>query len=247
VYLPPHFAAPDAAAVAAFVAAAASADLITFDGVKPVASLIPVLWDRGPARPAQDGPAQDGPAQDGPAQDRPAPAPDGPAPDGPERGAHGRLLGHLALANPQWRSVAAGSSALAIVHGPQAYVSPAWYPSKARHGRVVPTWNYVTVHFTGTLTVHQDPGWLRDVVTRLTERHEAGRPHPWAVSDAPPDYLEGQLRGIVGVELVIDTVEAKHKLSQNRGADDQAAVVAALRGEPGSGAAEIAALMSAGS
>ncbi len=235
MYLPPHFTAPDAAAVAAFVDAAASADLVTFDGVKPVASLIPVLWDRGSGRP---GPGWPGPTD--------GPAPDGLAPDGPERGAHGRLLGHLALANPQWRSVAAGSSALAIVHGPQAYVSPAWYPSKARHGRVVPTWNYVTVHFTGTLTVHRDPGWLRDVVTRLTERHEAGRPHPWAVSDAPPDYLEGQLRGIVGVELVIDTVEAKHKLSQNRGADDQAAVVAALRGEPGSGAAEIAALMSAG-
>ncbi len=158
---------------------------------------------------------------------------------------HGRLLGHLALANPQWQSVAAGSSALAIVHGPQAYVSPAWYPSKARHGRVVPTLNYVTVHFTGTLTVHRDPGWLRDVVTRLTERHEAGRPHPWAVSDAPPDYLEGQLRGIVGVELDIATVEAKHKLSQNRGADDRAAVIAALRGEPGGGAAQIAGLMSA--
>jgi transcriptional regulator len=234
VYLPPHFAAPDAAAVAAFVAAAAAADLVTFDGTKPVASLIPVLWDREP-----DGPEPAGPGPGGP-------GPDGPQPDRPELSGHGRLLGHLALANPQWRSVADGSSALAIVHGPQAYVSPAWYPSKARHGRVVPTWNYVTVHFTGTLTVHRDPGWLRDVVTRLTERHEAGRPHPWAVSDAPPDYLDGQLRGIVGVELVIDTVEAKHKLSQNRGADDQAAVVAALRGEPGSGAAEIAALMSAG-
>ena len=235
MYLPPHFAAPDAAAVAAFVDAAAAADLITFDGTKPVASLIPVLWDRAP-----DGPQPAGPGRGGPGHDRPEP-------DRPELPGHGRLLGHLALANPQWRSVADGSSALAIVHGPQAYVSPAWYPSKARHGRVVPTWNYVTVHFTGALTVHRDPGWLREVVTRLTERHEAGRPHPWAVSDAPPDYLDGQLRGIVGVELVIDTVEAKHKLSQNRGADDQAAVVAALRGEPGTGAAEIAALMSAGS
>lgn len=210
MYLPPHFAGPDGAAVAAFVAAVAAADLVTFDGAKPVASLIPVLWDRE------------------------------------EAAGHGRLVGHLALANPQWRSVAPGSAALAIVHGPQAYVSPAWYPSKARHGRVVPTWNYVTVHFTGVLTVHRDAGWLRDVVTRLTGRHEAGRPHPWAVSDAPPDYLEGQLRGIVGVELAIDTVEAKHKLSQNRGADDRAAVIAALRGEPGSGPAEIAALMSAG-
>ena len=140
--------------------------------------------------------------------------------------------------------MAAGTTALAIVHGPQAYVSPAWYPSKARHGRVVPTWNYVTVHFTGPLTVHRDPEWLRDVVTRLTQRHETRRREgagssgaaPWAVTDAPPDYINGQLRGIVGVELTIATVEAKHKLSQNRGADDRAAVAEALRAEPGPGA-----------
>ncbi|HUY46960.1 MAG TPA: FMN-binding negative transcriptional regulator [Streptosporangiaceae bacterium] len=209
MYLPAHFAAADAAEVAAFVDAAAVADLVTFDGTKPVASLIPVIWDTDAGEP-------------------------------------GRLLGHLALANPQWQSVAAGSDALAIVHGPQAYVSPSVYPSKARHGRVVPTWNYVTVHFTGPLTVHRDPEWLRDVVTRLTRRHEAGRPAPWAVTDAPPDYINGQLRGIVGVELAIATVEAKHKLSQNRGADDQAAVTGALRGEPSPGAAAIAALMPAG-
>ena len=206
VYLPAHFTAPQTADVAAFVAAVAAADLITFDGVKPVASLIPIIWDR-------------------------------------ETGEHGRLLGHLALANPQWESVAPGSSALAIVHGPQAYVSPSWYPSTARHGRVVPTWNYVAVHFTGPLTVHRDPEWLRDVVTQLTERHEAGRPAPWSVADAPPDYINGQLRGIVGVELAIATVEAKHKLSQNRSAEDQAAVTEALGAEPGPGPAAIAALM----
>jgi transcriptional regulator len=213
VYLPPHFTAPDAADVAAFVDAVAAADLVTFDGTKPVASLIPIIWDRDTADPSLDNP--------------------------------GRLLGHLALANPQWESVTAGTTALAIVHGPQAYVSPNWYPSKARHGRVVPTWNYVTVHFTGPLTVHRDPEWLRDVVTRLTRRHETG-PAPWAVTDAPPDYINGQLRGIVGVELTIATVEAKHKLSQNRSADDQASVAAALRDEPRPGAAEISALMSAG-
>jgi transcriptional regulator len=212
VYLPAHFTAPQAADVAAFVAAVGSADLVTFDGTKPVASLIPVIWDR-------------------------------------ETGEHGRLLGHLALANPQWESVAPGSSALAIVHGPQAYVSPSWYPSTARHGRVVPTWNYVTVHFTGPLTVHRDPEWLRDVVTQLTERHEAqrrqgpGAAAPWAVTDAPPDYINGQLRGIVGVELTIATVQAKHKLSQNRSAEDQAAVAEALDTEPGPGPAGIAALM----
>ena len=206
MYLPSHFTAPQTADVAAFVAAAATADLVTFDGDKPVASLIPVIWDQ-------------------------------------DTGVHGRLLGHLALANPQWQSVAPGSSALAIVHGPQAYVSPSWYPGTARHGRKVPTWNYVTVHFTGPLTVHRDPEWLRDVVTRLTRRHEDHRDAPWAVTDAPPDYINGQLRGIVGVELAIDTVEAKHKLSQNRSAEDQAAVAAALAGEPGPGPAGIAALM----
>ena len=137
MYLPPHFTAPDAAGVAAFVDAVAAADLVTFDGIKPVASLIPIIWDQ-------------------------------------DAGVPGRLLGHLALANPQWQSVPAGAIALAIVHGPQAYVSPNWYPSKARHGRAVPTWNYVTVHFTGPLTVHRDPEWIRDVVTRLTRRHEAG-------------------------------------------------------------------------
>ena len=206
MYLPDHFAAPQTADIAAFVAAAATADLITFDGAKPVASLIPVIWDQ-------------------------------------DVGCRGRLLGHLALANPQWKSVAPGSSALAIVHGPQAYVSPSWYPSQARHGRVVPTWNYVTVHFTGSLTVHRDPEWLRDVVTRLTQRHEAHRAAPWAVTDAPPDYINGQLRGIVGVELAIATVEAKHKLSQNRSAEDQATVAEALDTEPGPGPAGIAALM----
>jgi transcriptional regulator len=206
VYLPPHFTAPEAAGVAAFVDAVAAADLVTFDGTNPVASLIPIIWDR-------------------------------------DSGEYGRLLGHLALANPQWQSVAAGTTALAIVHGPQAYVSPGWYPSTARHGRTVPTWNYVTVHFTGPLTVHRDPEWLRGVVTRLTERHEKPRPAPWAVTDAPPDYINGQLRGIVGVELTIAMVEAKHKLSQNRSAEDQAAVAEALRAEPGPGAADIAELM----
>jgi len=206
VYLPRHFTAEDAAEVDAFVDAVGAADLVTFDGSKPVASLIPVIWDRSEVE-------------------------------------HGRLLGHLALANAQWQSVSAGAMALAIVHGPQAYVSPSWYPSKARHGRVVPTWNYVSVHFTGPLTVHRDPEWLRDVVTRLTRRHEGSRPRPWAVTDAPPEYINSQLRAIVGVELAIDTVEAKHKLSQNRAADDQAGALEGLRGEPGTGPAAIAALM----
>jgi transcriptional regulator len=149
----------------------------------------------------------------------------------------------VALANPQWRSAGPDTIALAIVHGPQAYVSPSWYPSTARHGKMVPTWNYVSVHFTGPLTIHRDAGWLRDVVTRLTERHEAGRPHPWQVTDAPPDFIDSQLKAIVGVELTIVTVEAKEKLSQNRNPEDRAGALAGLRGEPGPGPAAIAARM----
>jgi len=214
VYLPRHFAARDAAEVAAFVDAAGAADLVTFDGTRPVASLIPVLWDR-----------------------------DGAAAGAGKAAGFGRLLGHLALANPQWRSAGPDTVALAIVHGPQAYISPSWYPSTARHGKMVPTWNYVSVHFTGPLTVHRDPGWVREVVTRLTERHEAGRPSPWHVTDAPGEFIDSQLRAIVGIELTITTVEAKEKLSQNRNPEDQAGALAGLRGEPGQGPAAIADLM----
>jgi transcriptional regulator len=157
---------------------------------------------------------------------------------------YGRLIGHLALANPQWRSVGPGTVALAIVHGPQAYVSPSWYPGTARHGKMVPTWNYVSVHFTGPLTVHRDAEWKRDIVTRLTARHEAGRPSPWHVTDAPAEFIDSQLKAIVGVELTIATVEAKEKLSQNRNPEDRAGALAGLRGEPGPGPAAVAELMS---
>ncbi len=157
----------------------------------------------------------------------------------------GRLLGHLAIANDQWKTALPGAQALAIVRGPQAYISPAWYESKARHGRVVPTWNYEAVHLTGTVTFHQDPEWLRAFVTRLTRLHEGGREQPWAVTDAPPEYIDGQLRAIVGVELTIAAVEAKQKLSQNRSELDREGVVAGLRAEPGPGTAAIADAMAA--
>ena len=217
MYLPRHFTVTDIAWIGAFVDAAATATLVTFDGTKPVATLLPVIWER-PAAPAD-------------ASDAPAPA--------------GRLLGHVALANDQWQTAAPGAEGLAIVTGPEAYISPAWYESKARHGRVVPTWNYEAVHLTGPVAFHRDPEWLRDVVTRLTRRHEAGREHPWAVSDAPPEYIDGQLRAIVGVELTVRSVEAKRKLSQNRSEQDQAGAIEGLRGEPGSGPAAIAGLMAA--
>jgi transcriptional regulator len=137
------------------------------------------------------------------------------------------------------------AEALVIVHGPQAYVSPSWYESKARHGRVVPTWNYETVHLAGKVTFQHDQEWKRGLVTRLTRLHEGTRDHPWAVSDAPPEYIDGQLRAIVGVELVITSIEAKQKLSQNRSELDRLGVVAGLRAEPGPGPAAIASEMAA--
>jgi transcriptional regulator len=142
-----------------------------------------------------------------------------------------RLLLHMARANPHWRSVGPDTPALAIVAGPQAYVSPSWYATKQEHGKVVPTWNYSAVHLSGTLTVHDDPAWLRDLVTRLTDLHESSRPDPWAVTDAPATYVDKQLRAIVGLELRIVRVEAKAKLSQNRSDEDRAGVVAGLEEE----------------
>ena len=120
--------------------------------------------------------------------------------------------------------------ALAIVRGPDAYVSPSWYPSKADHGRVVPTWNYLTAHVYGELVVHDDAAWVEDLVRRLTAKHEATTAHPWSVDDAPAGYVAGQLRAIVGLELRIARIEAKAKLSQNRSAADVDGVVAGLRG-----------------
>jgi transcriptional regulator len=151
----------------------------------------------------------------------------------PAVGQHGALLGHVARNNAQWRLPVLGD-ALVILRGPDAYVSPAWYASKAEHGRVVPTWNYLTVHVYGRLVVHDDVAWLDALVRRLTAKHETtvhppGGVPPWSVDDAPAGFIAGQLRAIVGVEVVIDRIEAKAKLSQNRPAADIDGVVAGLR------------------
>ena len=152
----------------------------------------------------------------------------------PTAGEQGALYGHVARNNDQWRKPALGES-LAIVRGPDAYVSPSWYTAKAEHGRVVPTWNYVTAHVYGRLVVHDDPAWVEDVVRRLTAKHEAapaavpGQAPEWAVDDAPRAFIEGQLRAIVGMELLISRVEAKAKLSQNRPAADVDGVISGLR------------------
>ena len=146
----------------------------------------------------------------------------------PTAGEHGTLLGHLARNNTQWQREVLGD-ALVVVHGPDAYISPSWYASKAEHGRVVPTWNYLTAHVYGQLVIHDDPVWVEDLVRRLTERHEARRPEPWSVNDAPPRFVRGQLRAIVGLEVRISRVEAKAKFSQNRPAADIDGVIAGLR------------------
>ena len=148
----------------------------------------------------------------------------------PGAGRYGRIFAHVARMNEQWTGVVDGQRALAIVHGPQAYVSPSWYAAKSEHGRVVPTWNYVTAHVYGSLVIHDDPVWLEALVRRLTDRHERASERPWTVDDAPPRFVQGQLRAIVGVEVVISRVEAKLKLSQNRPAADIDGVIAGLKG-----------------
>ena len=141
-----------------------------------------------------------------------------------------RVTGHVARGNPLWRE-ADGQSVLLLFQGPQAYVSPNWYPSKSQHGKAVPTWNYTMVQVHGTLRATQDPEWLRAFVTRLTERHEGGRAVPWHVSDAPPDYIDAMLKAIVGIEIEVTRVEGKFKLSQNRDAADRTGVVLGLEAD----------------
>jgi transcriptional regulator len=155
----------------------------------------------------------------------------------PAIGGNGALLGHVARNNDHWRQPVQGE-ALAILRGPDAYISPSWYASKTEHGRVVPTWNYKTAHVYGQLVVHDDPRWVEDLVRRLTTLHEAGNPHPWTVDDAPAAYIAGQLRAIVGVELVISRIEAKVKLSQNRPEADIAGVIEGLAASGHAAAAE---------
>jgi len=157
----------------------------------------------------------------------------------------GTVVTHMARANQHWRSIPPASRALAVVAGPQAYVSPSWYASKAEHGRVVPTWNYSTVHLVGTVTVHDDPAWVRSAVTRLTDRHERPRDEPWAVTDAPAGYVDKQLRAIVGLEMTVERVQGKAKLSQNRSEADRAGVVTGLRREGRERDAQVAEMMDA--
>ncbi|MCF3947491.1 FMN-binding negative transcriptional regulator [Acidiphilium iwatense] len=141
---------------------------------------------------------------------------------------HGRLIGHVARANPQWHALRAGAAAMAIFQAHDFYVSPNWYATKRETGRVVPTWNYEAVHAYGTVEIIEAAEPLRAIVSRLTDRHEAAEARPWHVEDAPPDYIASQLKGIVGVVVTITRIVAKRKLSQNRPEADRRGVIAAL-------------------
>ena len=155
------------------------------------------------------------------------------------------LRGHVARANPLWRS-AAGVPVLALFSGPQSYITPSWYASKARTHKVVPTWNYTVVHAHGVLRAVEDAAWLHALVSRLTAQHESGRAAPWAVADAPADYVQQMLRAIVGIEIPVDKLLGKWKISQNRDEADRQGVADGLAGEsPASAAAafEMAALV----
>ncbi len=201
MYQPSHhrFEVDDPAALLAELAAVGPATLVTIGTDGLRASIVPMLFD-------------------------------------PDAGPNGTLRGHLARPNPQWRDIArdvgpdvtSEIEALAIFNGPDAYVSPAWYEEKQRTGKVVPTWNYVTVLAHGSITVHREPEWLLAHVRRLTDRHESHRTDPWSIDDAPDGYVETQVKAIVGLEVRISRLEAKRKLTQNRSAADFQGTMAGL-------------------
>jgi transcriptional regulator len=148
-----------------------------------------------------------------------------------DQGERGTLHAHIARANDQVEALRAGAETLVVFQGPEAYISPSWYPSKQEHGRVVPTWNYVVVQVRGTPRLIDDPLWIRVQIGALTQSQEGQRSRPWSVADAPADFVEAQIRAIVGVEIPILRIEGKWKLSQNRSAADRRGVVEGLQGE----------------
>ena len=162
----------------------------------------------------------------------------------PDEGEFGTLYGHFARANPHWRDLQGGAEALAVFSGPDAYISPGWYPAKAEHGKVVPTWNYIAVHARGPVELIEEPERLLQIVSRLSDQHESGRERPWAVSDAPREYIDSMLRAIVGFALPIRRLEGKWKLGQNRSAADQAGVRDGLAASTSPGDRELATRMS---
>lgn len=153
------------------------------------------------------------------------------------------LIGHVARANPHWQRVQDGADALAIFTGPSAYVSPGFYSSKAEHGRVVPTWNYVAIHVHGAIAWIDDPAAKFAIVRALTDHFERSETKPWSVDDAPASYIDAMLRGIVGLRLRIDRIESQFKLSQNRTEDDRSGTELGLDARSDADSKAIAALM----
>lgn len=155
----------------------------------------------------------------------------------------GTLHGHVARNNPVWHDFSGDVQVLVIFQGPEAYVSPSWYASKKEHGKVVPTWNYLVVHVHGHMRVIDDPVWMRAHLEALVSQHESERPVPWSVTDAPADYVEKMIKGIVGLEIRITHLVGKWKLSQNRSVPDREGVVEGLTWEAAEQAQELAELM----
>ena len=162
-----------------------------------------------------------------------------------DEGARGTIECHLARPNPHWKDLAEGGEALMIFQGPEGYITPNWYPSKARHGKAVPTWNYAAVHAYGRPAVMQEKDWLLRHVTELSAQQERSEARPWEVSDAPDNYIDVMLRGIVGFRFEVTRLEGKWKMSQNRPPVDQAGVVEGLRREGEAAVAEMVAARSA--
>jgi len=148
-----------------------------------------------------------------------------------QHGPHGQLLGHVSRANPVWRALANGAPSVIMFMGPNAYITPAWYPSKKTHSKVVPTWDYVTVHAHGVARSVEEPSWILDMLNRLTDAQESGRSNRWQVSDAPADYVAKKLRAIVGIEITIDQLEGRLKVSQDEEREDRLGTVEGLMQE----------------
>jgi len=159
------------------------------------------------------------------------------------RGPHGTLVGHVARANSVWHSLNPATPSVLMFQGPQTYITPGWYPGKAQHGKVVPTWNYAVVHAHGVARVVRERDWLLDMLQRLTQASEVKQAKPWRVGDAPPDYIEQMLKAIVGIEIPIDRIEGKLKASQDEDRQDRAGTVAGLQASPDGQSQAMAALV----
>jgi transcriptional regulator len=146
-----------------------------------------------------------------------------------KHGSHGRLLAHVSRANSVWRELIGGAPSVVMFMGPSAYITPSWYPGKHQHGKVVPTWNYVTVHAHGMARAMEDTCWILDVLNRLTDTQESQRTEPWKVSDAPSAYIDKMLRAVVGIEITIDRVEGRLKVSQDENEQDRRGTVEGLQ------------------